>query len=99
MAKGREDFLYTPTGEFNLTLFPGSKRRCGGQGDLLAGVLATLLSWMPEGQEATISACQFATNLIRIANESAFEKYQLSMNTSDMIQFIGIAFQQLLGMN
>lgn len=47
-------------------------------------------------EEATISACIFASNLIRCANQKAFEKHKSSMITSDIIQFIGEAFQEML---
>lgn len=98
LVKGENDFLYCPDEKtsFALSCYAGSGRRCGGQGDLLAGALGTILSWMPNSHADTLSACQFASNLTRRTNELAFEKYNFSATTSDMIPFISKAFIELL---
>lgn len=80
----------------------GSNRRCGGQGDLLAGAVATFYHWglnLPqkdnegnlmnsEGNPA-ILACYAASHLVKLCNKLAFEKHGRSMTAVDMIHFIG----------
>ncbi|KAJ1566378.1 hypothetical protein HK405_010072 [Cladochytrium tenue] len=44
MQKGSEDVLTDGTTSIACS-FPGSPRRCGGQGDILSGTLATFLAW------------------------------------------------------
>ncbi|KAJ1553033.1 hypothetical protein HK405_009176 [Cladochytrium tenue] len=44
MQKGSDDVLTDGTTSIACS-FPGSPRRCGGQGDILSGTLATFLAW------------------------------------------------------
>lgn len=80
----------------------GSNRRCGGQGDLLAGAVATFYHWglnLPqkdnEGNavnnegDSAILACYAASYLVKLCNKLAFEKHGRSMTAEDMISFIG----------
>jgi len=50
----------------------GSPRRCGGQGDLLSGMLATLLGWKTDDKDwpehGTLSAAAAAAHLGRSIN-------------------------------
>jgi len=78
----------------------GSPRRCGGQGDLLSGMLATLLYWkIRDGcdENATLSAACAASHLCRMVNRKAFEIHGRGTLASDMIPFISIAFRELFG--
>lgn len=80
----------------------GSNRRCGGQGDLLAGAIATFYHWAlnfsnkdNSGQpiandgHPAILACYAASHLIKQCNKIAYEKHGRSMTSQDMIGFIG----------
>ncbi|XP_017946736.1 ATP-dependent (S)-NAD(P)H-hydrate dehydratase isoform X1 [Xenopus tropicalis] len=80
----------------------GSSRRCGGQGDLLAGSLGVLVHWAllagPEkinAQNPFLVAAFGACSLTRQCNHQAFQKYGRSMTTSDMISEVGTAFNKL----
>ncbi|KAM8976743.1 ATP-dependent (S)-NAD(P)H-hydrate dehydratase [Pelodytes ibericus] len=80
----------------------GSSRRCGGQGDLLAGSLGVLVHWAflagPEkmnGQNPFLVAAFGACSLTRQCNHQAFKKYGRSMMTGDMIAEVGTAFNKL----
>ncbi|XP_073412933.1 ATP-dependent (S)-NAD(P)H-hydrate dehydratase isoform X3 [Dendrobates tinctorius] len=80
----------------------GSSRRCGGQGDLLAGSLGVLVHWAflagPEkinGQNPFVVAAFGACSLTRQCNHQAFQKYGRSMTTTDMISEVGTAFNKL----
>ncbi|XP_063809239.1 ATP-dependent (S)-NAD(P)H-hydrate dehydratase isoform X1 [Pseudophryne corroboree] len=80
----------------------GSSRRCGGQGDLLAGSLGVLVHWAflagPEkinGQNPFVVAAFGACSLTRQCNHQAFQKYGRSMTTGDMISEVGTAFNKL----
>lgn len=80
----------------------GSNRRCGGQGDLLAGAIATFYHWglnltnkdnngqpiASEKHQAAL-ACYAGSYLIKQCNKFAFEKYGRSMTSHEMIGFIG----------
>lgn len=80
----------------------GSNRRCGGQGDLLAGVVATFYHWalnlskkdstgqpVENEKHQAILACYAGSYLVKQCNKMAFEKYGRSMTAQEMIGFIG----------
>lgn len=76
----------------------GSLRRCGGQGDILAGILATFLHWgslvspeKPSRIEASINACI----LLRKSANLAFKKFYRGTLASDILEMIQMAFQTL----
>uniref|UniRef100_A0A673UKE9 ATP-dependent (S)-NAD(P)H-hydrate dehydratase n=1 Tax=Suricata suricatta TaxID=37032 RepID=A0A673UKE9_SURSU len=80
----------------------GSGRRCGGQGDLLAGALGVLVHWAllagPEktnGSSPLLLAALGACALTRQCSRQAFEKHGRSTTTSDMIAEVGPAFRRL----
>lgn len=85
----------------------GSGRRCGGQGDILSGSIATFLHWMISNGDKLMSpadkcmtssiSCYAASILVRKCNEKAFSIYGRSMVAGDMIEFIHEAFQELYG--
>lgn len=73
----------------------GSSRRCGGQGDLLAGSLAVFYNWALMHSSSTnhvFSACYAACKLTRKCNARAFKRKGRSMTTTDMITEIGSVF-------
>ena len=79
---------------------PGSLRRCGGQGDLLAGALGTFLHWakttnQPLAVDPRLLAAYGACALTRRTSRLAFERHGRSMLASDMLQHVHTAFEQL----
>ncbi|KAL7030549.1 hypothetical protein ACKWTF_006704 [Chironomus riparius] len=84
----------------------GTNRRCGGQGDLLAGAVAVFYHWAlnltnkdNSGQpihdfNPAIAACYGATYLIKYCNRLAYEKYGRSMTAVDMIDCIHTGFNE-----
>lgn len=78
----------------------GSGRRCGGQGDLLAGGLAVFWWWAISAGASecalspSIVACYAASRLIRECNASAFEFKQRGMLASDMLEQIQPVFSK-----
>ncbi|KXJ69760.1 ATP-dependent (S)-NAD(P)H-hydrate dehydratase [Aedes albopictus] len=76
----------------------GSGRRCGGQGDLLAGALATFYYWARESKtevSPTIVACFAASYLTKTCNSYAFRLKGRSMTTGDMIDQIHNVFDDI----
>lgn len=70
----------------------GSPRRCGGQGDLLAGTLGTFASWAPHGGSLVPSAAA-ACCVVREAAALAFGDKRRSMVTPDLLDRLGPAFE------
>lgn len=79
----------------------GSGRRCGGQGDLLSGSLATFFAWALQHQidadvphdDRALLACYAACKLTRECNARAFKKHGRSTTTTDMIAEIHPVFE------
>ncbi|KAI7698093.1 hypothetical protein SSS_09162 [Sarcoptes scabiei] len=87
---------------------PGSARRCGGQGDLLSGAIATFNHWFHKSFDSdtnavsiqskytpTILACLAASMMTRRCSRLAFQKHLRSTTTSDMIKEIKNSFASL----
>ncbi|XP_055371955.1 ATP-dependent (S)-NAD(P)H-hydrate dehydratase [Condylostylus longicornis] len=95
LEKGRNDRIYMPKTNEKFELPPGgSGRRCGGQGDLLAGALATFYHWALESEEQNpeLLAISAASYLIKQSNSYAFQKFGRSVLASDMIKEIHNVF-------
>ncbi|CAN3356179.1 ATP-dependent (S)-NAD(P)H-hydrate dehydratase [Diutina catenulata] len=90
----------------------GSPRRVGGQGDTLVGVMATLLCWSnhyvsPDKtwvekpklsrDDANVLAIWGASHMVRTAAAQAFQKHRRSMQTSNVHQCLGEAYEKLFG--
>jgi len=79
---------------------PGSYRRCGGQGDVLAGTLATFLNWayaFKEADEAfsrNLLAATAASTITRRCAKLAFSHCGRSTTTPDLIANIAIAMEE-----
>ena len=87
--------------EFLSCELSGSGRRCGGQGDLLAGTLAVFWWWAlcSTPSDCTFSpqmtACYAASRLTRECNAAAFKIKKRSMLTTDMVEQIAPVFAKL----
>jgi len=76
----------------------GSPRRCGGQGDLLAGSLATFLHWalnMSQPSASPLLAAWAAARLTRGCGEQAFGEVGRAVTTTDMVTNIHPVFNRL----
>ncbi|KAM3967207.1 NAD(P)HX dehydratase [Aphomia sociella] len=110
LRKGPTDELYSlnPAVVWNSST-GGSGRRCGGQGDILSGSIATFLNWTLENINkvelktddkelvAASLACYAACRLVRDCNEKAFKVKGRSMLATDMIEYIHESFEELFG--
>lgn len=96
LCKGQEDEI--TNGEKTLKVSGGgSGRRCGGQGDVLAGSLTTFYAWALQGDvpDGALIAGYAACRLVRECNARAFRKKGRSMLASDMIEEIHPVFEDL----
>ena len=79
----------------------GSPRRCGGQGDVLSGTLATFIHWASllgdscPSPGAEILAAWGSARLTRACAEHSFTTLGRSMTTTDMIDVIHQEFSRL----
>ncbi|KAI5644663.1 carbohydrate kinase domain-containing protein [Phthorimaea operculella] len=106
LTKGREDTFYSTVPSFGWRLKKGgSPRRVGGQGEILAGALATFYHWGIKAnvcsnahsiQLAQSFAAAAAANLTRMCNALAYRTYGRSMTASDMLRVIYKAFKILM---
>uniref|UniRef100_A0A1B6C4T5 ATP-dependent (S)-NAD(P)H-hydrate dehydratase n=1 Tax=Clastoptera arizonana TaxID=38151 RepID=A0A1B6C4T5_9HEMI len=100
LLKGQTDLIFN-SGKLvfqNETI--GSSRRCGGQGDILSGCLATFVFWAKQcvnGQVENpyILAGIAASTLTRVCNRLAFNEHGRGMIASDMIVKIPPTFKIL----
>jgi ATP-dependent NAD(P)H-hydrate dehydratase len=81
----------------------GSNRRSGGQGDLLAGSLATFFHWSlnlidknvyKNDENPAILSCYAASYLIKYCNKLSYDEHGRSMTAFDMIGKISHAFKE-----
>jgi len=92
LRKGAVDII-TNGDQFCLISEPHSLRRCGGQGDILAGVIGLWLHWCCMYPDSTqiaipITAAYAGSYLTRQFAVDAFNKYKRSTLTTDMIECI-----------
>ncbi|TBU11016.1 ATP-dependent (S)-NAD(P)H-hydrate dehydratase [Hamiltosporidium tvaerminnensis] len=73
-----------------MTLFkPIFVKRCGGQGDILAGILATFLSWTKTAEPDDVTdSIKTASIITRKASEFASKKYGMALKTREIISEI-----------
>jgi ATP-dependent NAD(P)H-hydrate dehydratase len=99
IEKGQNDLIYDVVSKV-IVKCPegGSGRRCGGQGDLLAGSLATFYCWALQVEQEinpAIVACFAASYLTKNCNSYAFVLKGRSMVCSDMIEQIHSVFEDV----
>lgn len=103
LRKGKTDIISNGKLQAECSV-EGSFRRCGGQGDILAGAIGTFSYWsniyekIPtdlKSNNAFLIAAFAGSCLTRRASHLAFRKFGRSMVTSDMLPFIGEAFNSL----
>ena len=94
VLKGENDVISNGT----LTLMTdeiGGKKRSGGQGDVLAGCIATACCWTRASIESFPHAIFAACSIVKRASRFAFNKKFRSMTAPDVIQHLGQAFQSM----
>ncbi|KAI8055129.1 YjeF domain-containing protein [Syncephalis plumigaleata] len=87
----------------------GSLKRCGGQGDILGGLIATFIAWTEayknqawnddnslNNEELIPLACYAGCWLVRSCAREAFKQHQRATLTSDMLVYIGQIFDEHL---
>ncbi|EDV98895.1 ATP-dependent (S)-NAD(P)H-hydrate dehydratase [Drosophila grimshawi] len=96
LEKGANDKIHIPhTNEVYAMPIGGSGRRCGGQGDLLSGSLATFFYWALQSNQsnpAYLAACA-SSYFVKKLNYAAFQKLGRSLVASDMVNEISTVFK------
>lgn len=82
--KGKEDLITHHDDTFKVDSM-SSQKRCGGQGDILSGILATAVSI--NGSDL-IDACISSCKLLRLSARLAFGRMGFSLITSDILEDI-----------
>jgi ATP-dependent NAD(P)H-hydrate dehydratase len=88
LAKGPIDIV-AGGGTSTELAFPGSPRRVGGQGDILAGVLGLFLTYCPD----YVLAAAAAAEVTRSAARRAFAETRRGVITSDIINHIPLVIR------
>ncbi|CAJ0575245.1 unnamed protein product, partial [Mesorhabditis spiculigera] len=89
LLKGHADYYMTVAKESGLCDFESGLRRCGGQGDMLAGALGVTLNWAmksSKSEKSIAAACRASSYVVRTISKRAYEKIGRSADTPDMIQ-------------
>jgi ATP-dependent NAD(P)H-hydrate dehydratase len=106
LRKGEADFVCNGRHVIKIDS-DGSPKRCGGQGDILSGVIATLVAWSTrasknsEVEENTfepdlrLCAVAAACELVRKTSRVTFLQRKRSMLAADMLENIGPVFEDL----
>ena len=76
--KGKEDIILTKNNSFVLRSKGGDKR-CGGLGDVLAGILAVYCVWSED------YGCVLAARVMRLATFKAYQKEGRGLTTPQVI--------------
>jgi len=80
---GSKDFVFNES----------SLKRCGGQGDILAGIIATSVSINPKD---LINSCISACELTRLSAHIAFREKGYSLMTGDVLDAISAALEKVV---
>ncbi|KAJ8766339.1 hypothetical protein K2173_022398 [Erythroxylum novogranatense] len=106
LRKGKSDLISDGEIVKSVSIY-GSPRRCGGQGDILAGSVAVFLSWARQrilvdkgdlnisSVNPTVLGCIAASALLRKAASLAFEKNKRSTLTGDIIECLGRSLEDI----
>ncbi|KAN0060568.1 hypothetical protein ACQY0O_007220 [Thecaphora frezii] len=110
LEKGKVDRVATATEVLDVTL-EGGLKRCGGQGDILAGCLGAFAGWcrIYEDQHPNASADEGgipserllllagygAAITARVCSRKAFEAKGRAMLADDLLPFVGVAYHEL----
>lgn len=88
IEKGRRDIIRLEEKK-EIIYEEGILRRCGGQGDILVGMLCTFLSWSKDkSSDDMIASAKAACILVRKASKKAEEENGFSVIASDILRKI-----------
>lgn len=103
LLKGADDLISNGANVWKVVEF-GSPRRCGGQGDLLAGSLGVAAFWAaskpadpnpePDALPPNVLACVLSSVVVKRAAQLAFKKKFRGTTTPDILEFIADAFEK-----
>ena len=93
VRKGREDIISDGESVLRCTE-PGSPRRCGGTGDVLAGVTVTFLAWARKAHASPLVAAYGACLVTRRAARRAFSLQGRGTLAQDVLGQVGQAFDE-----
>ncbi|EHS62892.1 YjeF, variant [Puccinia graminis f. sp. tritici CRL 75-36-700-3] len=115
LQKGSIDLVAREGSEVAKVSCEGSPKRCGGQGDILSGLVGTWCAWtklyferqsqdekpksheLPiSSEEAWIIAAVLGSEITRTCSRLAYHKLGRSMQSSDMLGYIGEAFELVM---
>ena len=94
LLKGRYDMIVYDN-EVVVIEVEGSPRRCGGQGDLLAGALGLTVKWALMSSIPLWQACVLASGAIRAAAKLTFEQHGRGSTTVEILGNIPRAFKRI----
>lgn len=97
LLKGEKDYYRTIDDDSGELDEKGGLRRCGGQGDILAGALGTTLNWARMANSSIAEACIASSFLVRRVSNQAFTKIGRSVEAQDMIAEIPATIQRIEG--
>ena len=92
VLKSTETLIASPDGNVTITAYGTPALAKGGSGDCLAGIITTLLASGMGAEESAELACFLIGKSAKLAAEKHGER---SVLTSDVINFIGTAFNEL----
>ena len=101
MQKAHADLIAAHTGPALSCAAAGSPRRCGGQGDVLAGTTVVFVAWavaaaQRSGGQPDLPLAAYAACLVtRTAAARAFAARKRSMVAGDLIHELGAAVEAL----
>lgn len=96
--KGQKDVISSKLGSFELN-DSGTPRRCGGLGDVLVGVISSIISMLEDTNnikfEEIIHCLIISGKIVRKASEHAFLQKRRSMSALDVVKNIGESFEKI----
>ncbi|KAI3385861.1 hypothetical protein SNEBB_006471 [Seison nebaliae] len=84
LNKGNPDMIRKGAVQWMGEIDNGCKRRCGGQGDILTGIVSGLISMKITG----FHAAKLATQIMKLATKRICESHQRSFITSDIFPYL-----------
>lgn len=93
VQKGQFDYISEGT-SISYVELEGAPKRCGGQGDILTGLIGTYLAWNAHAAKpaSTVDCCFEASCMLRMAAKKTFEEKGRSMVASDILNYIRVFF-------
>ncbi|KAF7684800.1 ATP-dependent (S)-NAD(P)H-hydrate dehydratase [Astathelohania contejeani] len=95
LCKGATDILVYKDIRYDIKK-EGCPKRCGGQGDILAGVLATYLCWVPPTPDCILSCMEYAALTTKNAAYKSFSTHGRALISSYIIKEIPNVVKNIL---